>query len=72
MHDLPGGASSGRSRSSARSAPSGATCHPRSAEPIQVAQVTAVGFNITRVAPVIGRPIVEADETSPPPVVVIG
>ena len=44
-----------------------------SAEPVQVAQVTAVGFNITRVAPVIGRPIVEADESlGAPPVVVIG
>ena len=44
-----------------------------SAEPVQVAQVTAVGFNITRVAPVIGRPIVEADEdVNAPPVVVIG
>src|SRR5688572_3356669 len=39
-----------------------------SAEPIQVAQVTAVGFNIARVAPMIGRSIVEADEhvTAPP------
>ena len=44
-----------------------------SAESVQVAQVTAVGFNITRVAPVIGRPIVEADEhLSAPPVVLIG
>ena len=44
-----------------------------SAEPIQVAQVTAAGFNITRVAPVIGRPIAEADENvNAPPVLVIG
>ncbi len=44
-----------------------------SVEPVQVAQVTAVGFNITRVAPVIGRPLVEADESlTAPPVVVIG
>ena len=44
-----------------------------SAEPVQVAQVTAVGFNITRVAPMIGRSIVEADEhVNAPPVVVIG
>jgi predicted permease len=44
-----------------------------SAEPVQIAQVTAVGFNITRVAPVIGRPIVEGDESlNAPPVVVIG
>ena len=44
-----------------------------SAEPVQVAQVTAVGFNITRVAPLIGRPLVDADERiTAPPVVVIG
>lgn len=44
-----------------------------SAEPVRVAQVTAVGFNITRVAPVIGRPIVDADEhVNAPPIVVIG
>lgn len=44
-----------------------------SAEPVQIAQVTAVGFNITRVAPVIGRPLIEADENvNAPPVVVIG
>lgn len=45
----------------------------RAVEPVQVAQVTAAGFNITRVAPVIGRPIIEADESiTAPPVVVIG
>jgi putative ABC transport system permease protein len=44
-----------------------------SAEPVQVAQMTAAGFNITRVTPVIGRPIVAADEAaSAPPIVVIG
>jgi len=44
-----------------------------SAEPVQVAQITAAGFNITRVPPVIGRPIVAADESADaPPVVVIG
>ena len=44
-----------------------------SAEPVQVAQVTAAGFDITGVAPVIGRSIVEADENvTAPPVVVIG
>lgn len=44
-----------------------------SAEPIQVAQVTAVGFNITRVAPLLGRPLAAADESAgAPPVVVIG
>jgi putative ABC transport system permease protein len=43
------------------------------AEPVQVAQITAAGFNITRVAPIIGRPIVAADERAgAPPVVVIG
>jgi predicted permease len=44
-----------------------------SIEGVQVAQITAVGFNITRVATVIGRPIVLADENADaPPVVVIG
>ncbi len=44
-----------------------------SIEAVQVAQVTAAGFSITRVAPVIGRPIVEADESiTAPPVVVMG
>jgi predicted permease len=43
------------------------------AEVIQVAQITAAGFNVTRVPPVIGRPIVSADESAgAPPVVVIG
>src|SRR5262245_36834953 len=44
-----------------------------SAEPVQVAQITAAGFTITRVAPVIGRPLAATDESaSAPPVVVIG
>jgi predicted permease len=44
-----------------------------SIEGVQVAQITAVGFNITRVPPVIGRPIVPADESADAsPVVVIG
>jgi predicted permease len=44
-----------------------------SAEPVQVAQITAAGFTITRVPPVIGRPIVAADERAgAPPIVVIG
>ena len=44
-----------------------------SAEPVQVAQITAAGFSITRVAPAIGRPIAEADaHLTAPPVVVIG
>src|SRR5688500_15834435 len=34
----------------------------RSAEAVEVAQITAVGFNITRVAPGLGRAIVPADE----------
>jgi putative ABC transport system permease protein len=42
-------------------------------EAVEVAQITADGFNITRVAPVIGRAIVAADErASATPVVVIG
>jgi putative ABC transport system permease protein len=36
----------------------------RSAEAVQVAQITADGFNITRVAPVIGRAMVSADESA--------
>jgi predicted permease len=45
----------------------------RSAEAVEVAQITAVGFNITRVAPVIGRAMVTADESAgAPPIVVIG
>jgi putative ABC transport system permease protein len=43
------------------------------AEAVEVAQITADGFNITRVAPVIGRGIVEADESAgATPIVVIG
>ena len=42
-------------------------------EAVEVAQITADGFNITRVKPVIGRAIVAADESAgAPPVVVIG
>jgi putative ABC transport system permease protein len=44
-----------------------------SAEPVQVAQITAAGFSITRVTPVIGRAIVAADESAgAAPIVVIG
>ena len=44
-----------------------------SAEAVQVAQITAAGFNITRVTPVIGRAIVAADESAgASPIVVIG
>jgi putative ABC transport system permease protein len=44
-----------------------------STEAVQVAQITAIGFNITRVAPVIGRAIVAADESAgASPIVVIG
>ena len=44
-----------------------------SAEAVEVAQITAVGFNITRVTPVIGRAIVAADESAgASPIVVIG
>jgi putative ABC transport system permease protein len=43
------------------------------AEAVEVAQITAVGFNITRVTPVIGRAIVAADESAgASPIVVIG
>src|SRR5687768_8202687 len=42
-------------------------------EAVEVAQITADGFNITRVAPVIGRAIVTADESAAAsPIVVIG
>ncbi len=42
-------------------------------EAVQVAQITAAGFNITRVRPVIGRAIVAADESAAAsPIVVIG
>ena len=42
-------------------------------EAAEVAQITADGFNITRVKPVIGRAIVAADESaSASPIVVIG
>ena len=44
-----------------------------SAEAVEVAQITADGFNITRVKPVIGRAIVAADESAgASPIVVIG
>ena len=44
-----------------------------SVEGVDVAQITAAGFNITRVTPVIGRPIVAADESAAAaPIVVIG
>jgi putative ABC transport system permease protein len=42
-------------------------------EAVEVAQITADGFNITRVKPVIGRAIVAADESAAAtPIVVIG
>jgi len=44
-----------------------------STEAVQVAQITAAGFNITGVTPVIGRAIVAADEgPGAAPIVVIG
>jgi predicted permease len=44
-----------------------------SAEAVQVAQITAAGFNITRVAPVIGRAILAGDESAgAAPIVAIG
>lgn len=42
-------------------------------EAVQVAEITAAGFNITRATPVIGRAMVAADETAgASPIVVIG
>jgi putative ABC transport system permease protein len=42
-------------------------------EAVQVAQITAAGFNITRVAPAIGRAMIAADESAgAQPIVVIG
>jgi putative ABC transport system permease protein len=44
-----------------------------STEPVTVAQITAAGFNITRVQPFIGRAIAAADESAAAsPIVVIG
>jgi predicted permease len=43
------------------------------AEAVQVAQITAAGFTITRVAPILGRAIADADERAgASPIVVIG
>jgi predicted permease len=45
----------------------------RSVEPVRVAQMTASGFRVARVAPFLGRPLLEEDERiGAPPVVVIG
>jgi putative ABC transport system permease protein len=44
-----------------------------SAEAVEVAEITPIGFNITRVRPVIGRAIVPGDESAAAsPIVVIG
>ena len=44
-----------------------------STEPVEIAQITAAGFNITRVTPIIGRGIVAADERAGAlPIAVIG
>jgi predicted permease len=44
----------------------------RGAELVEVAEMTAAGFRVARVAPVLGRPILEDDErVGAPPVVVI-
>lgn len=43
------------------------------AELVEVAEMTASGFQMTRVPPLLGRPLVEADERKEaPPVIVIG
>jgi len=50
-----------------------ATSAGGTAEAVPVAQITADGFNITRVTPVIGRTIITADESAgASPIVVIG
>jgi putative ABC transport system permease protein len=42
-------------------------------EPITLAEMTASGFRVARVAPLLGRPLLDADERpGAPPVVVIG
>ncbi len=42
-------------------------------EPVYVAEMTASGFRVARVAPLLGRPLVDEDERAgAPPVVVIG
>src|SRR5688500_8372001 len=42
-------------------------------EPIMIAEMTASGFRLARVAPVLGRPLLESDERrEAPPVLVIG
>ncbi len=42
-------------------------------EPVQLAEMSASGFRVARVAPLLGRALVEADEdASAPPVIVIG
>lgn len=44
----------------------------KGAEPVDVAEMTAAGFRVARVAPVLGRPILEEDEQEgAPPVVLI-
>src|SRR5262249_2499991 len=42
-------------------------------EPIRLAEISASGFRVSRVAALIGRPLVDADEqVDAPPVVVLG
>ena len=44
-----------------------------SAEPVEVAEMTASGFRATRVAPILGRTLLPSDEEAgAPPVIVIG
>lgn len=44
-----------------------------SVEPVQIAQITATGFNLPRVPPLLGRPLLEQDQApGAAPVVVIG
>ncbi|HEX2187695.1 MAG TPA: ABC transporter permease, partial [Longimicrobiaceae bacterium] len=42
-------------------------------EPVEVAEISAAGFRVARVPPLLGRPLVDADERADaPPVVVLG
>jgi predicted permease len=56
-----------------RTIPRNMTFPGGAAEAVEVAQITAAGFNITRVTPVIGRVMVAADEgAGASPIVIIG
>jgi putative ABC transport system permease protein len=47
--------------------------HGRSVEPIRIAEITATGFGVAGVSPLLGRPLVETDERpDAEPVLVVG